>query len=132
MVLFVQPNITAPRSCGWRFLVGMDRFVGYNLAPRGFARHHCTDTSKMRNKRRGINILHYPVACLMHEARKGNVLQESQLVIFYKHESKDQTTVMQIQILQFGIITSFDSAYCTLQFKKTLTCCTLYFQTCFL
>jgi len=28
MVLFVQPNITAPRSCGWRFLVGMDRFVG--------------------------------------------------------------------------------------------------------
>ena len=105
--------------------------IFYNLAPRGFARHHCTDTSKMRNKRRGINILHYPVACLMHEARKGNVLQESQLVIFYKHESKDQTTVMQIQILQFGIITSFDSAYCTLQFKKTLTCCTLYFQTCF-
>ena len=70
----------------------------------------------MRNKRKGINILHcpvdvYPVACLMHEARKGNVLQESQLVIFYKHESKDQTTVMQIQIIQFGITISFDSAY---------------------
>jgi len=28
MVLFVQPNITGPRSCGWRFLAGMDRFVG--------------------------------------------------------------------------------------------------------
>jgi len=60
--------------------------IFYNLAPRGFARHHCTDTSKMRNKRKGINILHcpvdvYPVACLMHEARKGNVLQESQLLI---------------------------------------------------
>jgi hypothetical protein len=27
MVLFVQPNITAPRSCGWRFLAEMDMFV---------------------------------------------------------------------------------------------------------
>jgi hypothetical protein len=79
--------------------------IFYNLAPRGFARHHCTDTSKMRNRRKGINILHcqadvyqtcnwihisffvskkadvYPVACLMHEARKGNVVQESRLLI---------------------------------------------------
>jgi len=42
--------------------------------------------------------------------------------LFSKHESKDQMIVMQIQILQFCIIISFDSAYCRLQFKKTLTC----------
>lgn len=56
--------------------------------------------------------------------------------LFSKHESKDQMTDSnantEIHIIQFGIIISFDSAYCTVKFKKTLTCSTVYFQTCFL
>jgi hypothetical protein len=51
----VQPNITAPRSCGWRFLAETDRFVG--LVPLTTWLHDDllltigTDASKMRKQK---------------------------------------------------------------------------------